>query len=90
MTGWLVSFDLLVTVGAYLILAAWLKLPTLATTRAILKVTKIGKHKDSPVQVFLFRLSTWRQGRYPLATTISEKRQQPCARRVSKPCQRHI
>lgn len=59
MIGWLVSFDLFMTVGAYLVLAAWLKLPTLASTRAILKVAKIGKQKDSAIQALLFRLSAW-------------------------------
>lgn len=59
MIGWLVSFDLFMTVGAYLVLAAWLKLPTLASTRAILKVAKIGKQKDSAIQALLFRFSAW-------------------------------
>ncbi|MGG4220611.1 secretion protein F [Paenibacillus jamilae] len=73
MIGWLVSFDFFVTIGAYLILAAWLKLPTLASTRAILKVAKIGKQKDSPVQVLIFRLSSWLAGKVSLGDYYKRK-----------------
>lgn len=73
MIGWLVSFDIFVTVGAYLILAAWLKLPTLASTRAILKVAKIGKQKDSLVQALIFRLSAWLAGKVRLGNYYKRK-----------------
>ncbi|WP_018885731.1 hypothetical protein [Paenibacillus massiliensis] len=73
MIGWLVSFDLFMTVGAYLILATWLKLPTIASTRAILKVAKIGKQKDSSVQALLFRLSAWLAGKMILSDYFKRK-----------------
>ncbi|MCH1638892.1 secretion protein F [Paenibacillus timonensis] len=73
MMGWLVSFDFFVTVGAYLIFAAWLKLPTLASTRAILKVAKIGQQKDSPIQALIFRLSAWLAGKVTLGDYYKRK-----------------
>ncbi|WP_342415476.1 secretion protein F [Paenibacillus sp. FSL R10-2782] len=73
MIGWLVSFDLFMTVGAYFLLAAWLKLPTLASTRAILKVAKIGKQKDSAIQALLFRLSAWLAGKLALSDYYKRK-----------------
>lgn len=64
---WIICFNLLASVGSYFILANWLKLPTLASTRAILKVAKIGKQKDSFIQAILFRLSTWLSGKLILS-----------------------
>ncbi len=73
MTGILIGFYLFFTMGAYFLIAAWLKLPTLASTRAILYVTKIGKSKDSILQALIFRLSAWLAIRLPLGDYYKRK-----------------
>ncbi|MGK9250245.1 secretion protein F [Paenibacillus humicus] len=73
MIGLLVCFDLLLAVGAYFLLAARLKLPTLATTRAILQVAKLGKQKVSPFHTLIFHLSAWLAGRLSLGDYYKRK-----------------
>lgn len=73
MTGLLLGFGLLVATGAYFLLADVCKLPTLAVTRAVIQVAKIGKQKTSSLQVLLFRLSAWLAGRLPLSNYTKRK-----------------
>ncbi|WP_044482084.1 hypothetical protein [Paenibacillus antibioticophila] len=73
MTGILIAFYLFFTMGSYVLVAAKLKLPTLASTRAILYVTKIGKSKGSMIQALVFRLSAWLAIRLPLSDYYKRK-----------------
>ncbi|MBW4085262.1 secretion protein F [Paenibacillus sp. S150] len=73
MTGLLLGFGLLVAAGAYFLLADVCKLPTLAATRAVIQVAKIGKHKTSSLHILLFRLSAWLAGKLPLSDYTKRK-----------------
>lgn len=73
MTGILIGFYLFFTIGSYFLVAARLKLPTLASTRAILYVAKIGKSKGSMIQALVFRLSAWLAIRLPLSDYYKRK-----------------
>lgn len=50
-------FVLLFAVGAYLVLADLLKLPTLATTRAVLTIGRIDKKRALNIEAIVFELS---------------------------------
>lgn len=73
MTGLLLSSGLLLAAGAYFLLADVCRLPTLATTRAILRVAKIGKHKTSALQALIFQLSAWLAGKLRLSQYSKRK-----------------
>lgn len=51
-------FALLFAAGAYLILADLLKLPTLATTRAVLNIGKMDKKQTMNIEAIIFELSS--------------------------------
>ncbi|AIQ13822.1 hypothetical protein [Paenibacillus durus] len=73
MTGVLWGFGVLFAAGAYLLLADVFKLPTLAATRAVIQVAKIGKLKTSLLGTLLFRLSAWLTGKLPLSDYYKRK-----------------
>ncbi|OME30048.1 secretion protein F [Paenibacillus sp. FSL E2-0274] len=73
MTGILIGFYLLMAVGTYFIVADWIRLPTLASTRAILLVAKIGRAKGSILQSTIFRLATWLAGKLKLSDYYKRK-----------------
>ncbi|MNM85022.1 hypothetical protein D3C81_971280 [compost metagenome] len=73
MNGILIVFGLLTAVGIYFLVAAWIRLPTLASTRALLQVAKMGKAKGSMVQTLVFRLSTWLSGKLKLSDYYKRK-----------------
>ncbi|WP_141499730.1 secretion protein F [Paenibacillus luteus] len=73
MIGLWLGFSLLFAVGSYFLIANWLKLPTLASTRAILLVAKQDKLKMSILQVIIFRLSAWLAGKLPLSDYYKRK-----------------
>ena len=51
-------FALFFAAGAYLVLADLLKLPTLATTRAVLTIGKMDKKQAMNLEAITFELST--------------------------------
>ncbi|WP_339192354.1 secretion protein F [Paenibacillus sp. FSL E2-0230] len=73
MTGILIGFQLLMAVGTYFIVADWIRLPTLASTRATLLVAKIGIAKGSILESIVFRLSTWLAGKLTLGDYYKRK-----------------
>lgn len=73
MTGILILFQLLLAAGIYYLVADWIRLPTLASTRAILQVAKIGKAKGSILQSTVFRLSVWLAGKLKLGDYYRRK-----------------
>lgn len=73
MTGILIGFQFLMAVGSYFIVAEWIKLHTLASTRATLLVARIGKAKGSILQSVIFRLSTWLAGKLKLGDYYKRK-----------------
>lgn len=73
MTGILIGFQLLMAIGTYFLLADWIRLPTLSSTRAILLVAKIGRAKSSILQSTIFRLATWLAGKLKLGDYYKRK-----------------
>lgn len=73
MTSILIGFQLLLAAGTYFLVADWIRLPTLASTRAILQVAKIGKSKGSILQSTVFRLSVWLAGKLKLGDYYRRK-----------------
>lgn len=67
------SFGLLVAAGAYFLLADMLKLPTLATTKAIVQAAKAGRKKPSLPEILVFKLSAWLADRISLSDYYKRK-----------------
>lgn len=59
--------------GCYSLLAAHLHVPSRASTKALLRVVKLGSQKPSSLQTYLFVISTWLAARLPLSDYYQRK-----------------
>jgi len=73
MSGFLLSFGLLFTIGIYHLLIDVLRIPSRANTKAVLQAAKIGNGKTSFFQLLLFRISTFLAQRLTLSDYYKRK-----------------
>ncbi|WP_228744857.1 secretion protein F [Paenibacillus sp. S150] len=73
MFGLLLFIGLFFAAGTYLVLADLIKLPTLAASKAIIRVARTGKKSTSTFDALIFRMSSWLAPKLPLSDYYERK-----------------
>ncbi|WP_245236107.1 secretion protein F [Paenibacillus sonchi] len=73
MSGLLLFIGLFFAAGTYLVLADLIKLPTLAATKAVIRVARTGKKSSSTFDALIFRMSSWLAPKLPLSDYYKRK-----------------
>ncbi|QQZ61158.1 hypothetical protein JI735_33065 [Paenibacillus sonchi] len=73
MSGLLLFMGLLFAAGTYLVLADLIKLPTLAASKAVIRVARTGKKGSSTFDALIFRMSSWLAPKLPLSDYYKRK-----------------
>ncbi len=73
MSGLLMFIGLFFAAGTYLVIADLIKLPTLAASKAVIRVARTGKKSSSTFDALIFRMSSWLAPKLPLSDYYKRK-----------------